>query len=77
MNRNTGDAEQLEHSYRGELDYPASAAQAAQYSPEDSMTPGEEEILKIYEDGISRPPDMTEKPRGLQKKESGIRPGSS
>ena len=77
MNRNTGDAEQLEYSYRGELDYPASAAQAALYSPEDSMTPGEEEVMRSYEDGISRPPDMTEKPRGLQKKESGIRPGSS
>ena len=30
-----------------------------QYKP---MTPGEEEISRIYEDGIYCPPDMIEKP---------------
>ena len=29
------------------------------------MTPGEEEISRIYEDGIYRPPDMIKKPGGL------------
>ena len=37
MNRETGDTEQLEYLYRGELDYPASASEAALYSSEDSM----------------------------------------
>ena len=31
-----------------------------QYRP---MTPGEEEIMRIYKDGIYRPPDMIEKSR--------------
>ena len=39
------------------------------------MTLGEEEVMRIYEDGIYRPPDMTEKPRGVQIKEFGVRPG--
>jgi len=38
-----------------------------QYRP---MTPGEEEIMRIYEDGIYRPPDMIEIPGGLQIKRS-------
>ena len=33
-----------------------------QYRP---MTPGEEEIMRIYKDKIYGPPDMTEKPGGL------------
>ena len=37
------------------------------------MIPCEEEIMRIYEDGIYRPPDMIEKPGGLQIKGSGIR----
>ena len=41
------------------------------------MTPGEEETMRIYEDGIYRPPDMIEKPRGLQIKRSSIRDGRS
>ena len=86
--------EQLECSYRGELDYPASTSEAALYSSEEPiqgpdlagdpeqleyryrlMTLGEEEVMRIYEDGIYRPPDMTEKPRGVQIKEFGVRPG--
>ena len=39
------------------------------------MTPGEAEIMRIYEDGIYRPPDMIEKQGGLQIKGSGIRDG--
>ena len=39
------------------------------------MTPAEEEIMRIYEDGIYRPPDITEKPGGLQIKRFGVRPG--
>ena len=35
MNRATGDLKQLECSYRGELDYPASTSEAALNSPED------------------------------------------
>ena len=34
------------------------------------MTPGEEEIMRIYEDGIYRPSDMIEKPGGLKIKVS-------
>ena len=86
--------EQLECSYREELDYPASTSEAALYSSEEPiqgpdlagdpeqleyryrlMTLGEEEVMRIYEDGIYRPPDMTEKPRGVQIKEFGVRPG--
>jgi hypothetical protein len=29
------------------------------------MTPGEEEIMMIYEDGIYRPPDMIERSRDI------------
>ena len=29
------------------------------------MTPGEEEIMRIYEDGIYRPPDMIERSRDI------------
>ena len=36
------------------------------------MTPGKEEIMRIY-----HPPDMIEKPGGLQIKGSGIRDGRS
>ena len=36
MNRATRDLEQIECSYRGELDYPASTSKAALYSLEDS-----------------------------------------
>ena len=36
MNRAIGDLEQMECSYGGELHYPASTAEAALYSPEDS-----------------------------------------
>ena len=38
------------------------------------MTTGEEEIMRIYEDGIYRPSDITEKPGGLQIKRFGVRP---
>ena len=66
-NRGTGDTEQLEYCYRGkQLEY--------QYRP---IMPGKEEIMRIYEDRIYRPPDMTEKPGGLQIKGSGIRLGRS
>ena len=41
------------------------------------MTPGKEEIMRIYEDGIYHPPDMIEKPGGLQIKGSCIRDGRS
>ena len=41
------------------------------------MTPGEKEIMSIYEDGIFRPPDMIEKPGVLQIKGSGIGTGRS
>ena len=37
------------------------------------MTPGKEETMRIYEDGIYRPPDMIEKPGGLHVKGSSIR----
>ena len=30
-----------------------------------TMTPGEEEIMRIYEDGIYRPPDMIERSRDI------------
>jgi len=38
------------------------------------ITPSEEEIMRIYEDRIFCPPDMTEKPGGLQIKRFGVRP---
>jgi len=41
-----------------------------QYRP---MTPGEEEIMRIFEKRIYRPPDMIEKPGGLHIKGSSIR----
>ena len=41
------------------------------------MTPGGEEIMRIYEDGIYRPPDMIEKPEGQQIRGFGIRDGRS
>ena len=41
------------------------------------MTPGGEEIMRIYKDGIYRPPDMIEKPEGLQIRGFGIRDGRS
>jgi len=34
-------------------------------------------VMRIYEDGIYHPPDMIEKPGGLQIKGSGIRDGRS
>ena len=37
------------------------------------MTPGEEVIMTIYEDGIYCPPDMIEKPVDLEIKGSGTR----
>ena len=37
INTATGDMEQLECQYRGELDYPASTSEAALYSPEDPL----------------------------------------
>ena len=37
------------------------------------MTPGEEEIMRVYEKKIYRPPDMIEKPGGLHIKGSSIR----
>ena len=30
------------------------------------MTPGEEEIMRIYEDKVFWPPDMIERPGGVQ-----------
>ena len=42
-----------------------------QYRP---MTSGEEEISRIYEDGIYRPPDMIEKPGSLWVTGSNMRP---
>ena len=45
-----------------------------QYRP---MTPGEEEILMIYKDGIYCPPDMIEKPGGFWIKGSSMKPGES
>ena len=41
------------------------------------MTPGEEEILRIYKDGIYCPPDMIEKPVGFWILGSSIKPGES
>ena len=41
------------------------------------MTPSKKEIMRIYLDGIYSPPDMNEKPGGLQIKGSGIRDGRS
>jgi len=38
------------------------------------MTSGEEEISRIYEDGIYFPPDMIEKPGGLWVTGSNMRP---
>ena len=37
------------------------------------MTPGEEVIMTIYEDGIYCPPDMIEKPVDLEIKGSGTK----
>jgi len=41
------------------------------------MTPGEEDIMRIYKDGIYHLPDMIEKPGGLHIKGSSIRDGGS
>ena len=57
--------------YSRERDCTASSSEnrvAPHYRP---MTPGEEEIMRIYEDGIYLPPDMIEKPGGLQIKRLG------
>ena len=63
FDRDTQDIEQLEYQYRPRI-------------------PGKEEIMRIYEDRIYmgmdkdriyRPPDMIEKPGGLQIKGSGMR----
>ena len=43
--------------------------------PHRPMTPGEEEILRIYEDGVYRPPDMFEIPGGFQLQRFCGRPG--
>ena len=45
-----------------------------QYRP---MTPGEEEISRIYEDEIYHPPDMIEKPGDLWIARSNVRPGEN
>ena len=45
-----------------------------QYRP---MTPGEEEISRIYEDEIYHPPDMIEKPGDLWITRSNMRPGKT
>ena len=39
------------------------------------MTPGEEEIMRIYEDGVYQPPDMFERPGGFQTRRFCVRPG--
>jgi hypothetical protein len=57
--------------YSRERDCTASSSEnrdAPHYRP---MTPGEEEIMRIYEDGIYLPPDMIKKPGGLQIKRLG------
>ena len=45
-----------------------------QYRP---MTPGEEEISRIYEDKIYHPPDLIEKPGDLWIARSNMRPGEN
>ena len=49
-----------------------------QEQPEDQyrpMTPGEEEIMRIHEDGIFYSPDMIEKSRGFWITSSSMKPG--
>ena len=38
------------------------------------MTPGEEEIMRIYEDGVYRPQDMIGRPGGFQIRRFSVRP---
>ena len=46
-----------------QLDYPARP-----------ITPGEEEIMRIYEDGVYRPQDMIGRPEGFQIRRFSVRP---
>ena len=46
-----------------QLDYPARP-----------LTPGEEEIMRIYEDGVYRPQDMIGRPGGFQIRRFSVRP---
>ena len=90
MNRNTRDAENPRIINRvsqvhDELLYTLQRIQESnlacgqaqleyQYRP---MTPGEEEISRIYEDEIYDPPDMIEKPGDLWITRSNMRPGEN